>query len=254
MAGRFFLGFLHRQLFVTPPTPDTSFHGKTIIVTGGNAGLGLEAARWVVKLGASRVILACRNVEKGQSALKDIQSTTECSREILDVWPLDMKSVASVKAFADRAKTTLPRLDVLLANAGVATVEFRVAEKYEESLTVNVINLFLLGLLLYPKLRDTAKQYKTRTRITITTSETYEIVKFQERKEPVGQIFSTLNKKTKANMTERYFLTKMLEILMVQKLGTLLPVESSYVVINCVAPGYVLTYHRRESALFIAIR
>ncbi len=57
------------------PWPTTSFAEKTIIVTGANCGLGLEAARHFVRLGARKVVLGYRSVPKGEAAKEDIDST-----------------------------------------------------------------------------------------------------------------------------------------------------------------------------------
>ncbi|TVY13337.1 Short chain dehydrogenase yanD [Lachnellula arida] len=135
----------------------------------------LETSRWVVHLGASRVILACRNISKGLAAAKDIQATTGCSSDTLDVWELDMGSYSS---------TELPRLDVLIANAGINSYTFQMIEDNEAMVTMNVISLFLLGFLLYPKLRKTAAKYKTQTHFTTTSSDLHEIAKFDEHKTP----------------------------------------------------------------------
>lgn len=233
----FVLSFLHRQLFDKLPVPTASFQGKTVIVTGSNVGLGLEASRWIVRLGASRVILSCRNVEKGQAAAKDIQATTGCSSDTLDVWQLDMSSHASVQAFSTKVKTELPRLDVLIANAGINSHTFRTAEDNEAMVTINVVSLFLLGFLLYPKLRETAAQYKTQTYFTTTSSDLHEIAKFEEHKAPPGQIFATLNDKTKFNGNDRYATSKLLEILVVRQMAALSPLDTRNVIINCVSPG-----------------
>lgn len=233
----FILPFLYRQLFYTPRPPTASFQGKTVVVTGSNVGLGLEACRWMVRLGASRVILACRNIEKGRTAARDIQATTGCSSDALDVWQLNMSSYASVQAFSDRVNAELPRLDVLIANAGVYASTFRMAEDNEETLTVNVVSLFLLGFLLLPKLRETAAQHKTQTHFTVTSSELHEIAKFEERKAPPGQIFATLNDKSTARMNDRYPTSKLLEILVVRQMAALSPLDLGNVIINCVNPG-----------------
>ena len=229
--------FIYRQFIYTPPVPTASFKGKTVIVTGSNVGLGLEACRWMVRLGASKVILACRNVEKGKVAAKDIQESTSCSPDTLQVWQLDMSSYASVQAFSDRVKSDLSRLDALIGNAGVAPGSFRVTEDNEEAITTNVVSLFLLGFLLHPKLRETAREYKTRTHFTVTTSELYEVAKFKERNAPNGQIFNSLNDKSKANMNDRYNTSKLLEIFMIKQMAAMSPFNSSNVIINCVAPG-----------------
>jgi len=229
--------FIYRQFIHYPPAPTASFKGRTCVVTGSNVGLGLDACRWMVQLGASKVIIACRNVEKGKVAAKDIQETTSCSADNLDVWQLDLSSYASIKAFADKAKAELPRLDALCLNAGIGTRTFREVDGVEESINTNVISPFLLGFLLLPKLRETASKYKTQTHMTVTASELYEFAAFKEYHVPEGQIFATLNNKETANMNDRYNVTKLLEVLMVRQMATMYPLDSDHVIINSVAPG-----------------
>lgn len=233
----FFAAFIYRQFLHEPPVPTTSFKGRTVIVTGSNVGLGLEACRRLVRLEASKVILACRNVEKGQAAAEDIRATTSCSPETLAVWQLDMSSYASVQAFAARVKDELPRLDVLIANAGIGTFKFRKSEDNEETITTNVVSLSLLAFLLHPKLHETAEQYKTQTHITVTASELHEVAKFKESKVPAGQIFATLNDETQAVMADRYNVSKLLGMFVVKQMAMMSPLSSSDVIVNSVAPG-----------------
>ena len=233
----FFAAFIYRQFIYEPPVPTASFKGKTAIVTGASSGLGLEACRWMVRLGASQVILACRNVEKAKAAAKDIQATTSCSSDILQVWHLDLSSYASVQAFSDRVKAELPRVDVLIANAGLATLKFRITEDNEETITTNVVSMSLLAFLLHPKLRETAAKYNTETHFTVTGSELYEVAKFKERKAPAGELFATLNDESKASMFDRYNVSKLLAIFVVKQIAALSPTSSSGVIVNCVAPG-----------------
>lgn len=110
------LYFLYSQLFITPTYPRTSCANKTIIVTGANVGLGKEAARHFVRLGAAKVILACRSVEKGEAAKKEIEAG-EKREGVVEVWSLDLQSFDSVKEFAKRAEG-LERLDAVVENAG----------------------------------------------------------------------------------------------------------------------------------------
>ena len=238
----FVLSFLHHQLVRKLPVPTTSYQGKTVIITGSNVGLGLEATRWIIRLGASRVILACRNVEKGKAAVRDIQATTKCSSDTLEVWQLDMASYTSVQAFATRAKTELPRLDVFIANAGINSHEFNLIEDNEAMVTINLVSLFLLGFLLYPMLRETATQHKTQTYFTTTSSDLHQLAKFEERKAPTGQIFAALNDKTKFNAGDRYPTSKLLEILIVREMAALSPLETRNVIINCVSPCWNIVY------------
>ena len=233
----FFAAFIYRQFIYEPPVPTASFKDKIAIVTGASSGLGLEACRWMVRLGASQVILACRNVEKAKAAANDIQATTLCSSDTLQVWHLDMSSYTSVQAFSDRVKGELPRLDVIMANAGLGTQKFRMTEDNEETITTNVVSMSLLAFLLHPKLRETAAKWNTQTYFTVTASELYEVAKFKERKAPANQLFATLNDKSKAKMFDRYNVSKLLAIFIVKQIAVLSPISSSGVIVNCVAPG-----------------
>ncbi|KAI9874677.1 MAG: hypothetical protein M1830_009419 [Pleopsidium flavum] len=122
------------------------FTGQTIIVTGANCGLGLEAARHFIRLHAEKVILAVRNLEKGEAAKQSIE-TSEKRVDVVEVWQLDLASYESVKQFASRAEG-LNRLDVVVENAGIVTKKLSMMEDNESSITTNVISTFLLALLI----------------------------------------------------------------------------------------------------------
>ena len=233
----FLAAFIYRQFIHEPPIPTASFKGKTVIVTGASSGLGLEACRWMIRLGVSQIILACRNVEKGEAAAKELQTSTSCPSDTLKLWHLDLSSYASVNAFSDRVKAELPRLDVLIANAGLGTRTFRTTEDNEETIMTNVVAMSLLAFLLHPKLRETATKFNTQTHITVTGSELYQVASFKERKAPAGQLFATLNDKSEANMSDRYNVSKLLAMFVVKQIAALSPLISSGVIVNCVAPG-----------------
>ena len=123
--------FFYSQLFVTPPVPSKDLTGKTIIVTGANTGLGKEAARHYVRLNAERVIIACRSLDKGEAAKKDIEASTG-RKGAIEVWQLDLSSYESVKQFAARAKS-LRRLDSIVENAGISTANYNSVEGNEST-------------------------------------------------------------------------------------------------------------------------
>lgn len=193
--------FIYNQLFLNLPTPTTPCTNKTIIVTGSNTGLGLEAARHFVRLDAAKVILAVRSLERGAAAKKSIEASEKNKEGVVEVWPLDLEKYDSVEAFAKKAEG-LERLDVLLENAGIARKYWSVAEGNESTITVNVISTYLLGLLLLPKLRETAEKFGTQTHLSVVSSEVHGWAKFDERKST--GIFETLNDEGIANMGERY--------------------------------------------------
>jgi NAD(P)-dependent dehydrogenase (short-subunit alcohol dehydrogenase family) len=239
------MGFLYSQLFVTPAPPAYTFRGQTIIVTGSNVGLGKEAARHFCRLGAEKVILAVRNLAAGEAARKDIQESTRCDPNVVEVWSLDLSSYSSVKSFADRA-SRLPRIDVLLENAGINTAHFVLAEGHERTITVNVISTFLLALLMLPKLKAVALELSIFPRLVI---EVHAITRFPEWKEP--NIFAALDRQPGARMSERYPTSKLLEVLVVRALAPKL--EGSGVVLNMLNPGLCRSQLGREGHILLSI-
>ena len=195
----FFLHFLYDQLFTAPHYPKHSVQDQTIIVTGSNVGLGLEAARHLVRMGAETVILAVRSIEKGEAAKKSIESS-ENRRGVVQVWQLDLSSYASVKEFGKRAEG-LKRLDAIIENAGIAATTFRRMEDNEATITTNVISTYLLALMILPKLRETAQKYNVTPHLTIVSSEVHFFTDFPERNEQ--DIFQALGDKEKARMWDR---------------------------------------------------
>jgi retinol dehydrogenase-12 len=120
---------------------------------------------------ASHIILACRDLEKGQKAIESIIRETKCeSHTTLQAWALDLSSYASVLSFSNRVTTQLPRLDAFIANAGMELQEYRVAEDLEIHLTVNVVSTFLSAIAILPKLRETASIHQVDTTLTFCGS------------------------------------------------------------------------------------
>lgn len=121
MGGQ--LGFLYRQLTFKPkPIPHSiRLEGKTAIITGANVGLGLEAAKELAAHGLTRLIIAARDVSKGENGKRAIlEHSPNC--DVL-VWELDYESFDSIKAFGERART-LDRLDIVILSAGVKYLEY----------------------------------------------------------------------------------------------------------------------------------
>jgi len=121
-----------------------ALHGRTVIVTGANSGIGLVAARELARAGA-RVVLAVRDTAKGEQAAAGLEGTTE-------VRQLDLADLASVRAFADGVTEDV---DVLVNNAGVmATPQRRTADGFELQFGTNHLGPFALTNLLLPRIRD----------------------------------------------------------------------------------------------------
>jgi len=162
---------LYEQIFVTPVYPTAYCTGRTVIVTGANTGLGKEAARHLVKLNAERVIITSRSASKGEAAAKDIEKTTG-RKGVVEVWDLDLENYDNVKAFGERVKT-LKRLDAVIENAGINTMNYTDVAGNESTITVNVVSTFLLALLVLPKLQETARIYNIVPTLSIVSSEVH---------------------------------------------------------------------------------
>ncbi|KAI9706662.1 MAG: hypothetical protein M1836_003671 [Candelina mexicana] len=232
MAG-IIANFLYSQLFVSLPYPDHSFANQTIIVTGSNVGLGLEAARHFVRLNAKKVILAVRNLDKGNAAKQSIEETTG-RKNVVDVWHLDLQSYDSVKKFVKRAEG-LERLDVVVENAGILTWDFKLAEDNEATITTNVVSTMLMALLILPKLRESATRFGITPHLCIVSSEVHLFTSFPERKSE--NIFATLNDEKTARMGDRYNVSKLLEVFAVREIAKQ-STKSPLVVLNLINPGF----------------
>jgi len=133
----------------TSQIPDLT--GRTVIITGANSGIGLEAARVLAGHGAA-VTLAVRDEGRGQSAAASIGSQVEVAR-------LDLADLASVRGFASTWTQAHPDgLDVLVNNAGVMAIPRReTVDGFEMQLGTNHLGHFALTGLLADALRPAAR-------------------------------------------------------------------------------------------------
>ncbi|KAK2754524.1 hypothetical protein FQN54_006925 [Arachnomyces sp. PD_36] len=229
--------------------PENDFSNQTIIVTGANTGLGFEAAKHFVRLGAEKVILAVRSVSKGEAALEAIETSTR-RKGVATVWELDLGSYQSVKRFAERANG-LPRLDAVVENAGIAAMSYSTLEDNESTITVNVVSTFLLALLILPKLRESSRATGLTSRLTIVSSGVHAWPKFEER--TADNIFEALNNKKTAKMGERYPVSKLLEVLVVRELAEQSKSWKDSVAINVLNPGFCQSELARNATGFIHV-
>ena len=129
--------------------------GKTVVVTGGNAGLGYECARQIAASDRGwRVVLAVRGPEKGERAARAIAEQTGNSG--VEAMGLDLVSLASVRSFAQKLawREDLPPLRAVVCNAGLQVVSgtTRTEGGFEETFGVNHLGHFLLANLLLRRL------------------------------------------------------------------------------------------------------
>ena len=125
--------------------------GKVAVVTGGNSGIGKEAAIGIAREGA-HVVIAARNPAKAAAALAEVETRAD-ARGRVETIPIDLASFASVRAFADAFTAGHERLDILLNNAGgVLRKRIVTVDGHETQFQVNHLGHFLLTNLLHDAL------------------------------------------------------------------------------------------------------
>ncbi|KAJ5497886.1 Short-chain dehydrogenase/reductase SDR [Penicillium expansum] len=211
MSGLY--GLLFTKLAL--PSPST-IQGKTILITGANTGLGKEAARHALSLGAGTIIMGVRTQSKGKEAKADIEAST-CSTK--------NKVLGSQTCGDGRG-----RLDIAIMNAGIASVEYAVTrDGWERGIQVNVLSTALLSLQLLPLLLQTKERDPSaQPHLAILTSDIHKSIKFPERY--AEHILSVLNKEQQwkksqatGGSTERYGVTKLMDIFITMELAKLVP-------------------------------
>ncbi|EHK18854.1 uncharacterized protein TRIVIDRAFT_118992, partial [Trichoderma virens Gv29-8] len=227
--------------------------GKTVIVIGASGGLGLEAARHYVRLGASRVILGVRSQTKGDAAKRNIASSL--SPEVIksctiDVWIIDLASFESVKAFAERATKELSSIDIALLNAAVDKAQFGLTKDgWEETLQVNALATTFLALLLLPKMRQSSRP-DWKPCLSIVASRGHQMVSDGAPWQDAPNCLEALNKEENfGKSADRYCVSKLLVIYAVREVAKLAlsPHGEPDVVVNYSCPGACKSDLARES-------
>ena len=200
--------------------------GKTVVITGGNGGIGKETAIALAREGA-RVFIAVRDPVRGAAAVDDIIARSGSTS--VEQLPLDLASLASIREFAAILATKTDQLSVLINNAGVILRRRQTtSDGFEMTFGVNHLGHFLLTELLYDLLERGAP-----SRIVIVASEAY---KFARR----GLDFDDLNlEHSHYGAFKAYGRSKLANILFTRELARRL--DGSGVTANAVHPGVVAT-------------
>jgi NAD(P)-dependent dehydrogenase (short-subunit alcohol dehydrogenase family) len=187
--------------------------GRTFVVTGANSGIGLAAARELAASGA-RVVMAVRDVAKGEAAAAELRGDPE-------VRPLNLADLASVRAFAEDIDADI---DVLVNNAGVmATPHRTTADGFELQLGTNHLGHFALTGLLLPRIQD-------------------RVVTISSGAHRVGRInFDDLQSERSYQRWPAYCQSKLANLLFMYELQRRLDVAGSPVRSVAAHPGYAAT-------------
>jgi NAD(P)-dependent dehydrogenase (short-subunit alcohol dehydrogenase family) len=200
-----------------------SMHGKVVVVTGSNVGIGLETAVGVAAQEATTV-LACRNRAKAEAAAEEVVRRTW--NDDVHVVDLDLADLASVRKAADEILSRWDRLDVLVNNAGGTWSQHQLtAQGFEYTFGVNHLGHFSLTNLLLARLQASAP-----ARIVCVTSVGHHFTRD-------GMRFDDLQSERRYDGMDAYCRSKLANVLFVRELARRL--AGTGVTANACHPGWV---------------
>ena len=198
--------------------------GKTVIITGGNTGIGKATAIGLAKRGAD-VIFTSRDLDKGAAAKREIEAAA--GRDVR-LEPLDLASFASIRAFAARILEIAPKIDVLINNAGlILDRRERTEEGFEATLGVNHLGHFYLTRLLLPRLEASSP-----ARVVVLASDAH----YRAKR---GLDWDDLRAEKRFKGFDVYAKSKLANVMFTRELARRL--EGTGVAVNAVHPGVVAT-------------
>ncbi|GKZ39673.1 hypothetical protein AbraIFM66950_000890 [Aspergillus brasiliensis] len=231
---------------VEPLPTGIDLTGKTAVITGASAGMGLEVTKQLLRLRLSTAILAVRNVAKGETCIQSLQQDrgiqTHNPEATIKVMELDMDRYDSVQKFAQALRAEVPVVDLLILNAGVASLKFERSPSGHERVTqVNYCSNVLLIAELLPHLEASAEQTGSPARISWVGSRSHETPSF-EKKAPIAAdegVLEHMDKEDAFVGFQRYNDTKLLCVLFMYALAPRL--DSKKVIMNMMCPAMVNT-------------
>ncbi|KAK5655120.1 hypothetical protein OQA88_6019 [Cercophora sp. LCS_1] len=230
-----------------PPTPSSlSLTGKTVVITGGNSGLGFEAARQFLHLGVSRLILGCRSPTKASAAVSALKADPAVQKlnpnAVIETIELDLDDYESGLRFSRQIKRDVAELDILLNNAGIGTMTFEKGKSgHERTMQVNCYTHILICLELFPLLQSTAVLRGHPTRITFVGSAIHLSQTTLQKVPLTDGVLRHLDQNF--DRFRRYGDSKLAVSAYVRRLARVAPSE---VVVNNLCPGMVQTPFDRD--------
>ena len=204
-------------------TAAKSLGGKTVVVTGANAGIGKETAVALAAMGA-RVVMVARDEAKGRAALADVRARAKS--DAVELYFADFASLASTRAFAAKLTAEHDRLDVLVNNAGLLLPSRSLTEDgFESMFGINHLGYFLTTHLLLPLLAKSG-----RARIVNVASAAHKGARLD---------FDDLQSEKSFSPFGAYGRSKLCNILFTYELAERLAGRG--VTANCLHPGVVAT-------------
>ena len=201
---------------------------RTIIITGANSGLGFETAKKIANNKDYEVILACRNIDKGNNTKEEI--IKETNNQNITVLELDISSLESVRNFVQEFKKLNKKVYGLVNNAGISSLghEGNSVDGIEIVCATNYLGHFLLTNLLLPYMEDNAKIFNV-------TSDMHNPPGGIEWRDP-ETLFHPLE-----NDRKKYSYSKLCNIYFTYELDEILRKNNSNILVNAFNPGMMNT-------------
>ena len=205
---------------------------KICVVTGATSGIGLAAAMLLAAKGA-QLILVGRDEERGQAAVAKVNA---CAKNATaQFYRADLSRLAEVKRVAAELRTSLPKIDVLINNAGAIYSRRDVTEEgLERTFALNHLAYFSLTLLLHDLLTASAQ-----ARVINVASEAHRWAELD---------FEDLQSSLSYSARKAYGRSKLCNILYTRELARRL--EGSSITANCLHPGFVASRFGDNNDLF----
>ncbi len=197
---------------------------KTILITGASSGLGYEAALQLARL-QHEIILLCRDKERGEKAVRDIQSAS--GNTSIHLYTANLSSQVSISAAAEQIKSDFKHLDVLLNNAGGVFADFELSDAgLEMTIATNHFNYFWCTYYLLDLLKATKG-----SRIINVASDSHYSAKTID--------FERFFTKKRYFVLRAYEQSKLANVLFTYKLAE--KTKDLGIVVNALHPGFVYT-------------
>ncbi|XP_074581553.1 short-chain dehydrogenase TIC 32 B, chloroplastic-like [Curcuma longa] len=217
----------------------------TALVTGGSSGIGTETAR-VLALRGAHVVIAARNMQAANEVKQRIVDEIPSAK--IDVIQLELGSLKSVRACAEKFLSMNLPLNLLINNAGIMFCPYTLSEDgIEMQFATNHLGHFLLTDLLLEKMKSTAKSTGIEGRIvnvsSLAHSHTY----------PEGIRFDKINDTDTYNDKFAYGQSKLANVLHANELARRLQAEGANITVNSLHPGLITTNLMRHSLLLMRV-
>jgi NAD(P)-dependent dehydrogenase (short-subunit alcohol dehydrogenase family) len=204
--------------------------GKTILITGGNSGIGYYAALALAKAGA-HVVIAGRNPDKIDQAIKSIEADGIDGR--LEAGIVDLASLESVRKYAAQFVVNHSKLDILINNAGVMMPpEGKTDDGFESQFGVNYLGHFALTGLLFDRLQST-----TGSRVVTLSSIAHRAAQID---------FDNLRLEKPYDQKREYYQSKLADLLFTLELGRRIDAKEASVLSVACHPGFTKTDLQRH--------